>query len=322
MDFFASGAYWKAILSVLALLAFSGCLSGRDATTPPVVPSEDLLTTLPTAAAQGTLPVTADSTAEGTSSPGASEDCSRGDYFDTLESTRQVRQYLLHVPATYDPEKPTPVVLVFHGAGIGAERFVGYSRFSNVSDREGFLIVYPQGLGDEPVWNPSPGSYDVQFVSDLIDHLQRRCHVDPSRIYASGHSNGGGMVNRLACDLANRIAAIGPVSGAYAASGRCSPSRPVPVFAIHGTADPIVPYDNIPDWASAWAARNSCDPEPVDIPHNVLIHEKKWSNCREEADVILYTIEDLGHDWTHDLIDMGQTIWGFFEQHPMGGATP
>jgi polyhydroxybutyrate depolymerase len=207
-------------------------------------------------------------------------------------------------------------VLVFHGAGIGAERFVNYSRFSAVADREGFLVVYPQGSGEKPVWNPAPGSQDVPFVRDLIDHLQRRCHVDPERIYASGHSNGGAMADRLACEMADRIAAIGTISGAYSRSSNCSPARPVPVFAIHGTQDPIVPYQGIPEWASAWAQRNGCETEPVEIPHNVLIHEQKWTNCRAGADVILYTIEGLGHDWTHDLIDMGQAIWDFFEAHP------
>lgn len=255
--------------------------------------------------------------------PIVNEDCARGDYVDELESGGQARQYLLHVPAAYQPEEPAALVLVFHGAGISAERFVGYTRFSNVADREGFLIVYPQGQGpiDEPHWDTSPGSRDVQFINDLIDHLQRRCHVDPNRIYAAGHSNGGGMVNRLACELADRIAAIGPVSGAYS-TGNCSPSRPIPVFAIHGTADTIIPYNGIPEWAAAWAERNGCDAEPAEVTHNVLISERQWGNCDEGADVILYTVVDLGHDWTHNIINIGQTIWDFFEQHPKGGSSP
>jgi polyhydroxybutyrate depolymerase len=83
------------------------------------------------------------------------------------------------------------------------------------------------------------------------------------------------MADRLACELADRIAAVGTVSGAYQRSAQCSPSRPVPVFAIHGTADNIVPYEGIPEQASAWAQRNGCDPEPVKVIHNVLISEKQ-----------------------------------------------
>ena len=307
MNFIGRGRRGAALLLILI---FGACKAETPRVMPSALPTKDIATPL----------VEAEETAEltplSTPSPVVTEDCARGDYFDELESGAQVRQYLLHVPATYKAEQPSALVLVFHGAGPGAQRFADYSRFSTVADREGFLVVYPQGLGERPAWNPSPGSGDIQFVRDLIDHLQRRCNVNPGRIYATGHSNGGGMVHRLACDLADRIAAIGPVSGAYP-SGQCSPSRPVPVFAIHGIADPIVPYEGIPDWASTWAARNGCDPEPAEVIHNVLIGEQQWKNCRDGADVILYTIQDLGHDWTHDLINFGQTLWDFFEQHPL-----
>jgi polyhydroxybutyrate depolymerase len=162
----------------------------------------------------------------------------------------------------------------------------------------------------------------VEFIRDLIDQLQARCRVDPSRIYASGHSNGGAMVDRLACELAERIAAIGTLSGAYQRSAGCSPSRPIAVFALHGTADPIVPYEGIPEWASAWAQRNGCDLEPLEVVHNVLISEKQWSHCSGGADVVLYTLQDHGHDWPTELIDAGQIIWEFFEAHPLKAEAP
>ena len=312
MSFPRAGLRQTAILFLLILNA--ACTSERRAT-----PSSEAA---PEVRPAWTVEATAESTADVVPALSAAGECTGGQSFETIDSGGQARRYLLHVPAAYDPQTPTALVFVFHGAGIGAERFVDYTRFSRVADREGFLIVYPEGLGERPVWDPSPGSQDVQFVSDLIDTLQIRCNIDPGRIYATGHSNGGGMVHRLACELAGRIAAIGPVSGAYPSSGDCAPSRPVPVFAIHGTADPIVPYEGIPEWAAAWAERNGCDPEPVDVTHNVLIGEKQWGNCEAGADVILYMIVDLGHDWPGDLIDVGQTIWDFFEQHPLSGASP
>jgi polyhydroxybutyrate depolymerase len=299
----------KVVLLVFVLIA--SCTSQKSVTTPSLVPSEA------TPESTSEITVTAENTPALTPSPVVTEACGRGDYRGEIESGGQTRQYLLHVPATYKPEEAAALVLVFHGAGISAERFVDYSGFSHVADREGFLIVYPQGLGE--AWNPSR---DVQFISDLIDLLQRRCYIDPDRIYASGHSNGASMVNRLACELAGRIAAIGTLSGGYQASTRCSPSHPVAVFAIHGTADPVIPYDGVPEWALAWAQRNGCNPEPIEVVRNVLISEKQWSNCQAGADVILYTIQDHGHEWPTELINAGQIIWEFFEVHPLKAETP
>lgn len=311
---------WILLLSLFSLLI--GCAPEQSVTTSPVVNTSSPVPPASTPEVTAQNP-TATATISSPTATTAAVDCARGDYVNEIESGGQARQYLLHVPATYKPEEPAALVLVFHGAGISAERFVNYTRFSKVADREGFLIVYPQGQGpkEEAHWDTSAGSRDVQFVRDLLDHLQSRCNVDPNRIYAAGHSNGGGMVNRLACDLADQIAAVGPVSGAYS-SGRCSPSRPIPVFAIHGTADNIVSYAGIPEWASAWGERNGCDPEPVNVPHNAVIGEKRWQNCDQGADVVLYTIHDLSHDWTHDIINFGQTLWDFFEQHPMNERTP
>src|SRR5215216_3755878 len=126
---------WNLFLLILILLI--GCTPEKPLTTPSVASSEVTHVLPPIATAEMTSVVTP--------SPIVTAGCARGDYFDEIESGGQTRQYLLHVPASYDPEDPTALVLVFHGAGIGAERFVSYSKFSNVADREGFLIVYPQG---------------------------------------------------------------------------------------------------------------------------------------------------------------------------------
>jgi poly(3-hydroxybutyrate) depolymerase len=139
MDFLAGkGMRRTAILWIFILLA--GCTPEKPVITPAVVVSK----AVPELTAQGTI---AEVTSQVTPSPIVTEDCARGDYFDEIESGGQTRQYILHVPARYKPGEPAALVLVFHGAGIGAERFVSYTRFSTVADREGFLIVYPQGLG-------------------------------------------------------------------------------------------------------------------------------------------------------------------------------
>jgi polyhydroxybutyrate depolymerase len=267
------------------------------------------------------------------SASSSSSSCNPGTYTETLPSGRQTRQYRLHIPASYRPGKPIPLVLGFHGAGSTGAQFESYSGLSVLADRAGFIAVYPQGLGDITNWDTMPNSQDVPFIRDLLDALAARCSIDPARIYATGHSRGGGMVNRLACELSDRIAAIGPVSGDYAFSDTCTPSRPVPVIAFHGTADPTIPYNGfgipgqihesylrigtpIPTWAATWAERNGCTTGPAAVFQNDPVSGQAWGNCRAGADVVLYTIQGGTHDWP-SAVDTIQMIWDFFSSHPL-----
>jgi polyhydroxybutyrate depolymerase len=261
--------------------------------------------------------------------------CQTGDHTQQLTSGGQARQYILNVPSAYQPEKPVALVLGFHGAGSSAREFESYSDFSFIANMESFIVVYPQALGGHPTWNTTagPDNPDIQFVRDLLDDVESRCHIDPNRIYASGHSNGGGMANRLACDLSDRIAAIGSVSGAYQWSEECSPRRPVAVLGIHGTDDLIIPYSGYPDakeppaayyaisipipqWASSWATRNGCDPKPSSLDQSDRVTRDTWSNCRAGVEVILYTIRGGGHGWPESF-EGAQVIWDFFVRHSL-----
>jgi len=233
------------------------------------------------------------------------------------------------------------MVLGFHGNGSRAGVFAEYSGFPAVADREGFILVYPQGIGEFPTWeiNSVTNNADVEFIRDLLDALQTRCNIDPARIYAAGHSRGGGMANRLGCDLSERIAAIEPVSGTYPMEDRCIPARPVSVIAFHGDADPVVSYSGIKNqngppeayfafgipilqWASAWSARNGCGNEPVSVLEEDYLTGLAWSGCRGGADVVFYTIPGGGHGWPGGSeseaggFNTAQMIWDFFEAHP------
>src|SRR5205814_3358644 len=92
------------------------------------------------------------------------------------------------------------------------------------------------------LWDISLTGTDLQFVRNLLDELDRTLCVDDRRIYATGYSNGAFLSSAIACVLADRVAAIAPVAGVLSLPG-CAPSRPIPVIAFHGTADPIVTYD-------------------------------------------------------------------------------
>lgn len=294
----------------------------------------------PAAAQESTPEAAVCSPARPPDEPGISE--------HTLESGGLERRYLMYVPESYDPARQTALVFSLHGYTSNPEQQMLISAWNPVADDHGFVVVYPQGTGAPTRWNagefgerrPDTPVDDVAFIRDLIGHLSEALCVDPARVYASGLSNGGGMSNRLACDLADMIAAIGPVAGAYSPiPGGCNPSRPVPVLAFHGTDDRIVPYEGLPGgrllpdiqaWAGEWAARNGCDPEPEAMPAAGDASGIHYINCDQDADVILYTIDGGGHTWpggglpensalghTSQDINASETLWAFFAQHPL-----
>jgi len=265
-------------------------------------------------------------------SPAASGGCPVGGSEGEVASGGQTREYRIYVPATYRPGKAVPLVIGFHGHGGSAAQFESYSGFSTLAPQAGFIAVYPQGAGDIPSWDTWAGSQDVQFVRDLIATVEAQCSIDRNRIYAVGHSCGGGMANRLACDLSDRIAAIGSVSGTYQYGENCSPGRPVAIIAFHGTDDPDVPYNGIgnigagreayfsigtpiPQWAADWAGRDGCDAKPSKVFEQGNVTGQGWGNCRGGADVILYTTSGGGHGWPGEVNAAGM-VWTFFASHP------
>ena len=246
------------------------------------------------------------------------------------------RHYRLYVPTGYTGDQAVALILNFHGFGATSLEEEGLSGMSKKAEQAGFIVAYPDGLSR--AWNDGTGAKDqedIAFARQLIQSLEARYHIDPKRVYATGISNGGGMTNRLACAMADQIAAIGPVAGAYNLWLECKPSRPVPVVAFHGLADQIVPFAGsqpesmlppIITWATAWAERNNCDPIQQENDLKPDVHVSTWGNCQNNADVVLYAIDNHGHSWpgsnflkeiTSQSINATDVMWDFFQAHPM-----
>lgn len=261
----------------------------------------------------------------------------------TIMSSDQEREYLLHVPASYDPSTATPLVISLHGAALWPAGQMEVSQWNRVADQHGFIVVYPSGVsGHGPrVWNVNRGpglALDVRFIADLIDALEATHNIDPARIYANGLSNGGGMAWVLSCTLSDRIAAVGMVGSAFLLpSSWCTDTRPVPMVTFHGTADPATPYHggtswvapnpfpDIPAWTAAWARRNHCAPTPIDAQVSADVTHRAFTGC--DAPVELYTILGGGHTWpgggalpewfvgrTTRSIDASAVMWEFFQK--------
>lgn len=182
-----------------------------------------------------------------------------GDYELQIEHGGRTRTALVHVPVQAAAGKPVPVVLNFHGGGGNARAHRDYVQMDGLADREGFIVVYPNGsgrFGDRLLtWNAglccgyavSEKVDDVGFVRVLLDALAARSPVDTTRVYATGHSNGAMMSYRLAAQLSDRIAAIAPVGGSMVLpmprAGDPKPAlavpgkRAVPIMHIHSVDD-------------------------------------------------------------------------------------
>ena len=244
--------------------------------------------------------------------------------FDTLGET--TRSYLVHVPPKYDPKKPTPVVLVLHGAGMNGRMMAWFCGFSKKADEAGFIAVYPNGTGLADLlltwnaggfqgWAAERQPDDVAFIAKLLDDLATVVTVDPKRVYVTGMSNGGMMCYRLAAELSDRIAAIAPVAGTMAIDNY-NPKRPVPVMHFHGTADKLVPFGgpgsrtpkflgfkSVEDTIKICAKANGCPEEPkvVKLPDKAgdgtSVTKKTYGPGKDGAEVVLFVIEGGGHTW-------------------------
>ena len=231
-----------------------------------------------------------------------------------LEFDGVPRRYELHVPTAYDGRTPLPLVLNFHGLTSNPTQQREFSQMDMTADSRGFLVAYPEGL--DVSWNgglccgrsAENGVDDVGFARAVIDDIAERGCIDPSRVYATGMSNGGFLSHRLACEASDVIAAIGPVAGVLGIdSSACTPSRPVPVVHFHGTADTLIPYDgqndfeSVADTVAGWVARNGCTEPPEVVLRTGSVTCETTGGCDGDASVTLCTIEGGGHCWPGNL---------------------
>ncbi len=254
-----------------------------------------------------------------------------------------VRSYLLTTPPTHHGD-PLPVVLDFHGLSESDTLEAITTQFSAEALANGFIVVFPQGTGSPAGWDIEPGTeahanHDIEFVNAMLDKLETTLCVDRSRIYATGLSDGALFDSLLACTMSNRIAAVAPVAG-VAMPTPCRPSRPVPILAFHGTADPILPFNGgvvgttpppinlhgngYPANVQAWAMKDGCNSDSSDAqvaPHVIL----RAYRCPPGVSVEFYIVLGGGHAWPGSQfsalsgpstfeINATKLIWNFFRR--------
>jgi polyhydroxybutyrate depolymerase len=268
----------------------------------------------------------------------------------SLRISGEKRRYLIYVPKSLDNSRPVPLVLTIHGFAEWPAHVRDVTGWNKLADKYGFIVVYPSGTKFPKRWaafnekTPEDGqTRDVQFISALISKLKADYNIDPKRIYVNGFSNGGGMSFLCACELSDRVAAVGAVSGAYLFDVQnCNATRPVPMIVFHGTADPIVPFNGgtshsfdlpfpaIPQWVEAYAHHNGCTGKAETTRVTPEVTLTRYSAIQLGAEVAFYTLAGQGHDWaggkalpvwlagTHtDAVNTTELIWAFFQEHPL-----
>lgn len=216
-----------------------------------------------------------------------------------LDETGAVREYLVHAPATYTPEKTYPLVLVFHGSPGTPGQIAELSGMNDVADANDFLVVYPQSM------------FDTATVAALLDHLVPTWNVDPKRIHAAGFSRGGTLVYQLASAMPERFGSVAPVSASR--NGTITLSHPLSLITFQGGRDRLqVAWRTL---NAAWDAAAGCsdgsvtttsmpDGGPTDVSSKT---------CASGTEHVVYSVSGLGHTWP---AGASQIIWAFFSEHP------
>ncbi|MBI4941230.1 MAG: prolyl oligopeptidase family serine peptidase [Actinobacteria bacterium] len=263
----------------------------------------------------------------------------------------------ISVPSGGNRRGPMPLLLLLHGYTSNSAEVDLYFGLRERAAAAGFLYVRPNGTVDGrggQFWDATDaccdlfdtGVDDSGYLLGLIDTLAREYPVDPRRVYVMGHSNGGFMAYRMACDHADRVAAVVSVAGAmHADRADCTPAAPVSVLQVHGTDDELVPYeggqiqgDDVPPAARTvddWATLDACDPAPsrgsdVDVVDRADLRGttrlagaetgvQVYRGCARGTSVQLWTIRDGRHVPTF-LPAFGEDVMDFLLAHPKPGA--
>lgn len=234
-----------------------------------------------------------------------------------------VRTAWIHVPSSLEGASAAPLLLAFHGSTWNGRMMEDITGFDTLADREGFIVVYPDGTGPGDVlsWNAGyccstaleQGVDDVAFVGALLDFLSATYPVDPRRVYATGFSNGAMLTYALAIASPHSFAAVAPVAGAMY-PGQELPEIPVPILIIHGTRDAVLPFDGgwgalgslsgrtvpmlaVREAADLWIGNNGCAEGASSIVRERDAQIETHADCDASSEVTLVVLVDGRHVW-------------------------
>jgi len=216
------------------------------------------------------------------------------------------------LPQDYDPAVPMPLIVSLHGytgSGLGQNTYLGLSELTEVL---GTLLIIPNGRrngANQRFWSATDfccdfgnqGDVDLDYLRGLIDEAKTHFNIDEERIGLIGHSNGGFMAYRMACEASDLVTAVVSLAGtSWAEADRCGSPSPVSVLHAHGTWDATIRYSGrvatagdplaSPDFFGCRArdcaeSAQACDNDPECVTLAQCAAECGWgegdSDCRQ-----------------------------------------
>ena len=224
----------------------------------------------------------------------------------------QPRTYYLRIPAQYSAATSVPLLLALHSRSMNAKTIFNDSQILSSAESLNFIVAGLNGAVYEEAssWNAgkcctNATTYeenDLLFASTVIDFVTSKYSIDKSRVWVMGHSNGGMMAYRLACDLSEKVTAIAVVTGALV-DDSCTPTKPVSTLHIHGNLDPTVPFHgggkfetpSIFHSVQEMANKNSCTGSPKESSD--AIEERYIWTCASGVETQLVNYQENSHGW-------------------------
>lgn len=253
-------------------------------------------------------------------------------FYDTVSVNGVTRQYLVYLPANFEPEENLPVMLHFHGGGGSPEAAIQFEvDYRPLADADRFIAIYPAALLDNKgctCWNNegpySNGIDELGFAAAMIDAIASDYNADEDRIYASGFSLGGSLIWDLTCYLGDRFAAVAVVAAnmwewTYS---DCSSVPPTGMCHILGTNDFYAPYNgnqysiSVALQNAHWVSINNSEVTPIETPLGGGVTQYLWSEGDNCHTVMHYRRQGGGHDWPSFA---RQAIWDFVSTYDTNG---
>jgi polyhydroxybutyrate depolymerase len=276
-------------------------------------------------------------------------------FYESMEVDGYTRTYTLNLPPNYYEAPDFSLVIALHGGGGSGEQFETTSLLTQKANAAKFIVVYPDGVKSTGAlgartWNAGNccafardnNIDDIKYISRLIDHLVATYKINPKKVYATGHSNGGMLTYRLACELSGKIAAFAPNASTLVLTQPCTSSRAVPILHMHSVLDENLPYTGgvgigpsgnynppIDSVLNVFQQKDQCANPAQVVVNNSSYKLTKWTGCANNVSIQYYLTMDGGHGWPGGLpggpnsdmpstvINANDLLWDFFQQYQL-----